>query len=226
MYQDEEWLYNKYINEKLSMGKIAELFGVYAKTIYRWLREFNISTRSKSEAGKLKLFSEEHKRNISKSRKDKKRKPLSKEWKQKISEANKGRICSEETRRKIGEANKGHYHSEETKRKISKTLEGRIFPYMLGSNNYNWQGGLSFEPYTIDWTRTLRRSIRERDHYTCQLCGKLQEDTIFCVHHIDYDKGNCNPDNLITICKGCHSKTNFNRIYWTEYFKNRKVGGG
>jgi 5-methylcytosine-specific restriction endonuclease McrA len=64
----------------------------------------------------------------------------------------------------------------------------------------------------------LRRVIRERDRYQCQLCGELQSDETFCVHHIDYNKENCNPDNLITLCKMCHSKTNSNREIWIKFF--------
>jgi len=80
-----------------------------------------------------------------------------------------------------------------------------------------WQGGKSFEPYSIDWTRTLRRSIRERDNYLCMICLKYGYD----VHHIDYNKKNCNPDNLITLCRGCHMKTNLNRSKWIAYFKRK-----
>jgi len=87
---------------------------------------------------------------------------------------------------------------------------------MKGCNNPKWLGGKSFEPYSVDWTKTLRRSIRERDKYTCQLCDK---EPAIIVHHIDYNKKNCSPDNLITLCRGCHSKTNVNRNYWIEYFK-------
>ena len=72
----------------------------------------------------------------------------------------------------------------------------------------------------VDWTRTLRISIRERDHYTCRLCGEEQGDITYSVHHKDYNKNNCNPDNLITLCNSCHSKTNTNREYWIEYFKD------
>jgi 5-methylcytosine-specific restriction endonuclease McrA len=69
----------------------------------------------------------------------------------------------------------------------------------------------SFEPYSVDWTTTLKISIRQRDRYTCQICGKQQGDNAFSVHHIDYNKQNCNPENLITLCNSCHSKTNYNR---------------
>ena len=39
-------------------------------------------------------------------------------------------------------------------------------------------------------------------------------------NHIDYNKLNCNPNNLISLCRKCHMKTNSNRDYWINYFKN------
>jgi len=50
-----------------------------------------------------------------------------------------------------------------------------------------------------------------------KICGKLQGDIAHPVHHIDYNKKNCNLDNLITLCINCHAKTNYNREYWKEY---------
>ena len=41
------------------------------------------------------------------------------------------------------------------------------------------------------------------------------------VHHIDYDKKNNDPKNLISLCRKCHMKTNKNRKYWTKYFQNK-----
>ena len=150
---------------------------------------------------KGKYISEEHKRKISESLKGENNPSYGKHWsekhKNKTSESLKGNIISKETRRKISEANRGEKH-------------------------HNWRGGISFEPYNLDWTETLRRSIRERDKYTCQLCGKLQSDRAIDVHHIDYNKKNCNPDNLITLCNNCHIKTNYKRNYWIEYFKLKK----
>lgn len=103
--------------------------------------------------------------------------------------------------------NKGKYLTEEHKRKLSEYWKGDKCPF--------WKGGRSFIPYTIDWTRTLKRSIRERDKYICQICNDYGN----YVHHIDYDKKNCNPNNLITLCHSCHSKTNINRQSWIEYFR-------
>ena len=96
--------------------------------------------------------------------------------------------------------------------------KGKILPEMSGENSSNWRGGTSFEPYPLDWTETLKKSIRERDKYLCQICS---EDGNM-VHHIDYDKKNCNPDNLVTLCNSCHSKTNSKRNYWIFYFQQKK----
>lgn len=160
-----------------------------------------------------------------------------------------GRKHSEETRRKMSEAEKGEKnhrygkkHSEETRKKMSEALKAfykeqgspwigrrhtdatikKMKAALSMEKNPNWRGGKSFEPYTTDWTRTLRQSIRERDRYTCQVCGEPQGDRALQIHHIDYNKGNNNPDNLISLCPRCHTKTNFNRKKWKRYFtKNR-----
>lgn len=105
--------------------------------------------------------------------------------------------------------------------KIIHANKTRIYTDHRGSLSFLWKGGKSFEPYPLDWTRTLKRSIRERDKYMCQLCGELQDDRAFDVHHIDYNKSNCNPNNLITLCMICHIKTNSNRKNWKDYFSKR-----
>jgi 5-methylcytosine-specific restriction endonuclease McrA len=129
----------------------------------------------------------------------------------------KGGKRSEETKKKMSQAHKGltvwnkgkkgvQKHSEEVKEKLS------------GSNSVHWLGGIASKPYSTDWTKTLRRSIRERDNYTCQVCGKQEEERTHDVHHIDYDKNNSNIKNLITLCNICHAKTNHNREKWIEFF--------
>lgn len=135
----------------------------------------------------------------------KKREPFSKECREKMSTSRMGIL-------------KGRKLSDEHKEKLSKAKIGKV-----GHNANNWQGGKSFEPYTVDWNATLKRSIRERDHYTCQRCGEQQNKRLLDVHHIDYDKQNCNPDNLISLCKKCHTKTNNNRDFWTSFYVNLRT---
>jgi len=73
----------------------------------------------------------------------------------------------------------------------------------------------------------LKEKIRDRDRRICQLCGrreseifKLYKDDLN-VHHIDYDKTNNDPMNLISLCRGCHSKTGSDREFWQVYFMKR-----
>ena len=82
------------------------------------------------------------------------------------------------------------------------------------------QGYAQYEPYPEDWTEALKNTIRQRDGFECRLCGKSQKKngSLLCVHHIDYDKENLGPKNLISLCRRCHAKTNGNRKHWQQYF--------
>lgn len=173
----------------------------------------------------------------------------SKETKEKIRETNKGKHYSLKTEFKKGQRawNKDKCppfvitdEYREKMRKIAlekgygKWMNGKkLSPETIlkmsevkqGSKHNQWQGGKSFEKYTIEWNKFLKENIRKRDNYVCQKCGihQYELNTWFKkldVHHIDYNKKNCNPDNLIILCHNCHMKTNFNRNYWTNYFNN------
>jgi 5-methylcytosine-specific restriction endonuclease McrA len=150
---------------------------------------------------KHKLHTEEHKKNIGK--------------------AMKGRILTDEWKHKIALSRMGDKNwtkKPEVRKKISETCKrkGLRPPLTRGKDAPNWQGGKSFEPYSIDWNTKLKIIIRERDNYTCQECGQYGNQ----IHHIDYNKKNCELTNLITLCRSCHMKTNFNRKDWIKYFKN------
>lgn len=59
------------------------------------------------------------------SRYGKQREPFSEEWKNKIGEASKKRVCSDSTREKISNVHKGKKISIEVRKAISDTLKGR-----------------------------------------------------------------------------------------------------
>jgi len=84
-------------------------------------------------------------------------------------------------------------------------------------NNFNWKGGTSFEPYGEEFNRELKEQIRKRDNYICQYCNIKQSRKNFPIHHIDYNKKNNKPENLITLCGKCHSKSNGKRLYWKSF---------
>jgi hypothetical protein len=97
----------------------------------------------------------------------------------------------------------------------------------IGNNNPAWIDGSSYQDYPSQFTEVLREQIRERDNHECQNCGITEEEHLIIygrmieVHHIDYNKENCNKDNLITTCKQCNLRANTNRPYWQEFYTNK-----
>ena len=124
-----------------------------------------------------------------------------------------GRIVTNETKLKLRNAHLGKKHSEETKAKLRKSAH-------RGSDHFAWQGGgLLFKNYNGKFTAFLKEQIRKRDNYICQKCGTYQNDLTekLSIHHIDYDKKNNKPENLLSLCRSCHVSTNVKRAFWTGY---------
>jgi len=69
-----------------------------------------------------------------------------------------------------------------------------------------------------EFTEEHKKEIKERDNFVCVVCGKRERKRIYPIHHIDYDKKNNASINLVTLCRSCHTKTNFNRDSWIKYF--------
>lgn len=111
-------------------------------------------------------------------------------------------------KKKIREKLEGRKLSFETKLKISKSLSGK--------KGINWKGGISFEPYGKKFNRQLKLKILKRDKYKCCECNS--SGIYLHIHHIDYNKKNNRPTNLISLCNSCHSKTISpkKRKFWKE----------
>lgn len=159
---------------------------------------------------------------------------ISEETRRKLSKSHKGKIRSEETKKRLSESHKGNkgywkgkHRSEETKRKISlkhkgKKLSKETIEKMSGENSHCWMGGKSFEPYDKTFNKEFKRLIRKRDNQICMLCNIHREklNRALHVHHVNYNKLLSIPQNCISLCTSCHSKTRVNRKYWILFFKN------
>lgn len=236
---NKEELERLYWGEKLSQRQIAKELNCSDYTVWFWMKKYNIPRRTNSETHKGeknhnfgKHHSKETKRKLRDAVKGEKScmfgKYLSDATKKKISESLKGEKSymfgkhhSKEVKRKISEKLKGKEVSEKTKTKLSKALKGKY----IGENNSQWLGGKSFEPYGLDFNNELKEQIRKRDNFTCQgkKCKYIEKQLgrKLSVHHIDYNKQNNKPKNLISLCNSCHTQTNYKRDNWTNYFKNK-----
>lgn len=134
--------------------------------------------------------------------------------------------------------NKGKAWSKETKNKISKTLTGRRLSKKhkdniskgvpKGPDHHAYVDGTGGTGYKR-FSKELKEIIKQRDNNCCQNCElsrkehKEKYNLDIEVHHIDYDKTNNKEDNLITLCKRCNIRANYNKEYWNEYFKSKAI---
>ena len=122
-----------------------------------------------------------------------------------------------------GKTYKEMYGEEKTKEIIEKKSNSAKLLW----KNPSYKEGVERNPtsYPDEWREALREIIRKRDNYICRLGGEKQEELSspfkkLDVHHIDGNKKNCNPDNLISLCKKCHQKVHSGSFeYFKEYFK-------
>ena len=144
--------------------------------------------------------------------------------KMKISKKLKGSMASQETREKMSKTRTGKPRSKQAKENISKALKGKMVGskhHMFGKehksetiakmsdkkrghNNPGWKGGKSSEPYCKEWyNRDFKEIIFERDNYTCQNTICKRASHLVVRHHIDGNKMNCCPTNIIVLCRSC-----------------------
>ena len=169
---------------------------------------------------------------------------VSEETKRKISMAKLGKKASEEHRKNISRTLTGRKLTEEHKRNISKNSPkfwlgkeltaiakeklsrvraGRPRPLQSGKNSHFWKGGIT--PINEAIRRSLkyrlwRKSVFERDNYTCVLCGQIGGE--LNADHIKpfayYPELRFELSNGRTLCKPCHLKTD---TYSRRYMKTK-----
>ena len=138
---------------------------------------------------------------------------------ERMSEALKGHEVSDETKQKISRAHKGKTLSTEHKEKISRWTKSKwedgtfgsvdhlqkLSNSLKGKNNPNYIDGRSKKEYSRDFYN-MRLNIRERDGNMCKACDKKVKGLGGHIHHVDGDKQNNDPYNLVLLCSSCHRR--------------------
>jgi len=178
--------------DKMSSYDIGIFFNVSNVSILNWFREWGVQIKNCSEAQKAL-------KNVGKKNPNYKH----------------GKCCNEN-------------YCVDCGRKIDKIGRSiRCYKcsgnYYCGKKHHGYIHG-NGNNYPKIFSYKLKNKIRKRDNHICQHCRITEEkhlikyNTILHVHHIDYNKENCNENNLITLCSICNQKANANRDYWFAYY--------
>lgn len=95
-------------------------------------------------------------------------------------------------------------------RNLSQSLKKFFKDRWLGEKNPNWNGGISrikpYKHYNNEEYKNWRKSVFERDGYTCRVCGK--KHCFLHPHHIKsytyFPELRYLTDNGLTLCVPCH----------------------
>jgi hypothetical protein len=130
--------------------------------------------------------------------------PLTKKHKRKISESEKGRVCSEETRKKLIKNNSRYWF-------------GKKRPEIAGKNNYNWKDGIGTWKGKIKHQEKIAGRKKPKQ---CEICGAIGQ---ICFDH-DHITENfrgwiCHRCNLVL---GLVKDNSELLLKLSEYLKNEK----
>jgi hypothetical protein len=69
----------------------------------------------------------------------------------------------------------------------------------------------------------FRSKIFEEQNGKCAICKTNLDGKLAHLHHINYNKQDCNKSNLVFLCPRCHGKTNKEREFWQGILQEYKV---
>lgn len=192
-YRQEEWLRERYIEERKTTREIADICDVTAPTIQNWLHKHDIEVRHGSEAIKTQWEGNQERR--------KQAAEIMKEHRQPWWE------MDEETQQRVRERF-SEWWSE------NNPMEGKT-----KEQNPAWKGGGNRKYYGPNWEEQREKAL-ERDDHACHKCGS--EEDLVVHHHVPIRHWRNNDDrdiedanqlwNLVTLCETCHGKVEGNRF--------------
>lgn len=204
----EDELRHMYWDKSMSMPEIAKEIGVSYTTVNRRMVKYGIELRTTSEArlikthmiSKEKLYLMYREQNMSM-----------------VEIAEEVDVYPATVRNWMKE------YGIESRTKSEALINGNF----TGERSGGWRGGITDIKYCYKFNNEFKEFVRERDDYTCQLCGREQllGGQKLDVHHIHYDKENCYPD-VVTLCRSCNSSVNSDREYWEQYFEEQLITRG
>jgi len=212
---DEDWLFQKYVNEELSTKDIGEMLGCNPETVRNALIKFETPRRHY----------------------------LTEAQRKKVGDAERGekghffgKRLSDEHKKKISDGHTQFWTNNPDARKEKSNERKQFFmdnpdKCLSGENNPNWKGGITkwrIQLWHSETYKNWRYSVFKRDKHVCQMCGARGEE----AHHIKPVRDHKNDlsildiNNGITLCKDCHRSVNYNESDFEHIFNTIIEFGG
>jgi len=196
VYKCETWLHHQYWVENHSTVEMAEMADVCQQTISNWMEKYGIDNRGQHKR------SEVPQENSTKKVSDE-------EWLRE--EYVNNERSTEEIAIEVGVSPEAVLYWMD-----KFEIDRRDHTFYSGERHWGWKGGAQ-DYYGPNW-REARRQTLERDENKCRRCGttaqehKERHGRELDVHHIvpikeyeSFEKAN-DLDNLISLCRPCHTK--------------------
>lgn len=182
LHQNKEWLYQKYIIEELDCPAIGDMVNRDAKTVWYWLKKFNIETRPRGS---------NYKQNLSNGRP-------------------KGWNHTDEAKRKIGKASRergavpylrnGEHWLMSADSEDNPNWKGGITPERQEFyRSDEWKAVVK-----LVWRRD--KATCQRCGLNFKEARKRKMKTFHIHHIVPFANENlrCEPTNLVLLCRPCH----------------------
>jgi len=224
-YKNKSWLEIRYNSDNLSSQQIGELCGISGATIRKWIHRLGVHQKTNTETRLKDRFSNAVKTYHSKSW------LIGKYEKERLSAGVIGKSCGTDgsvvrtwlrkygiPTRTLRESHLGYQASGITRQRMSISQKERLRQHpeaiKRGPDNPLYINGNGNLPYPETFNKELKKQIRLRDEFRCQLCGTSIKEKRLHVHHINYDINDNRKRNLISLCNTHHNQANYSREKW------------
>lgn len=191
LYRNYDWLYNQYITLNKTVKQIADEFGFKTDVLRKWLFRYQIS-RPKQEDALYKDYDWLYEQNIT----------LNKTFVEIAKEFNFNVNTVKKWARKLNIPHKGTGYFNVGRIPWNKGLteknDERVAIQAKALREFHHDKNHPDKILKVD-TSTYQKYMKD----ACEICGKT---TSLEVHHIDEDRTNNFPENLLTVCESCHRR--------------------
>lgn len=179
---DRDWLYQKYIVEKLDCTQIAKLVNRNSKRVWEWIRDYGIETRKRGTTGNhIHAIGKPHN--------------ITPEGRKKLSDNARAARLADGRKPYLKD---GVHYLKGKRGADTPNWKGGITPERLKVYS------------SIEWKEAIK-AVWKRDNAICQRCGKRHNTAkhrgTFDIHHIasfEVVELRCEVSNLVLLCEDCH----------------------